>query len=455
MKKKVVLCFFIIFLLFGSDFTFAQQRDTDFASSPNPVGSGARALGMGGAFIGVADDATAASWNPAGLVQLKWPEISVVGNWFHRTEDSTLGTVPESNESQSVSEQDINYLSIAYPFNLFNRNMIVSLNYQHLYDFTREWEFSNQFMADTPAGKLIADDDTNYERDGSLSALGVAYCVQIVPQFSFGFTLNFWEDDLLNNEWEEKTHIMSTQTLQVHGLPPGIPVGPSSVHDYKINDRYSFSGFNANLGVLWHATDKLTIGGVFKFPFTADIRYERRISEKVTDSQGETLDTFSYDYDEELDMPMSYGMGVAYRFSDQFTLSADVYRTEWQDFIYKDSTGNEKSPITNKGPGESDIDATHQIRIGAEYLFIDQTSDYVIPLRGGMFYDPAPAEGGPDDFYGVSLGSGIAVGRYVFDIACQYRFGNDVAESSVRYYDFSFSQDVNEFMMYSSLIIHF
>lgn len=31
------------------------------------MGAGARALGMGGAFVGVADDATAAYWNPAGL----------------------------------------------------------------------------------------------------------------------------------------------------------------------------------------------------------------------------------------------------------------------------------------------------------------------------------------------------------------------------------------------------
>jgi hypothetical protein len=35
------------------------------------IGVGARALGMGGAFVSLADDASAAYWNPAGLVQLR------------------------------------------------------------------------------------------------------------------------------------------------------------------------------------------------------------------------------------------------------------------------------------------------------------------------------------------------------------------------------------------------
>ena len=42
------------------------------------VGSGARAAGMGGAFTAVADDATAASFNPAGLAQLVISEASLV-----------------------------------------------------------------------------------------------------------------------------------------------------------------------------------------------------------------------------------------------------------------------------------------------------------------------------------------------------------------------------------------
>jgi hypothetical protein len=51
-------------------------RPPSIFSAPLARGSGARALGVAGAFTAVADDATAASWNPAGLIQLERPEAS-------------------------------------------------------------------------------------------------------------------------------------------------------------------------------------------------------------------------------------------------------------------------------------------------------------------------------------------------------------------------------------------
>jgi hypothetical protein len=89
--------------------------------------------------------------------------------------------------------------------------------------------------------------------------------------------------------------------------------------------------------------------------------------------------------------------------------------------------------------------------MGAEYLFIQP--QYVIPLRGGVFYDPAPAERSPDHFYGFSVGSGIGIDRFIFDIAYQYRFGNDVGSSILQ--DLDFSEDVKEHTVYASIIIHF
>lgn len=42
------------------------------------IGVGARALGMGGAYVAVADDSTASYWNPAGLPGIKHIEVSAV-----------------------------------------------------------------------------------------------------------------------------------------------------------------------------------------------------------------------------------------------------------------------------------------------------------------------------------------------------------------------------------------
>ena len=441
--KPPILILCALLYMAGTPLTvcFAQQlQRIEIPSSPNPVGSGARAMGMGGAFIAVADDATAASWNPGGLVQLERPEISVVGTYRHRIEDNDFGTNPEASGRQTVSNADLNYLSAVYPFTLYNLNMVVSINYQNLFDFKRRWDFP---LMQSSTG-LSLNRNVSYEQDGNLWAVGLAYCVQVTPRFSFGFTLNFWEELFDDNSW--------TQTTRESGS--GSFEGNPFTFNSKSHDRFSFSGFNANLGILWNITEKLTLGAVLKTPFTADIEHKSEFSSSIefptvpgagSSSSSETSEN------EDLDMPMSYGIGLAYRFSDRLTVSADVTRTEWSDFILEDSQGNKTSPISGKPKSESDVDATHQVRIGAEYLFIEPK--YVIPLRGGLFYDPAPAEGSPDDYYGFSLGSGVGSGRFIFDIAYQYRFGNNVGSSILQNLDYS--QDVDEHTIYMSLIVHF
>ena len=44
---------------------------------------GTRALGMGGAFVAVADDATAGFWNPAGLIKGPMAGLTIAGDTFH------------------------------------------------------------------------------------------------------------------------------------------------------------------------------------------------------------------------------------------------------------------------------------------------------------------------------------------------------------------------------------
>jgi hypothetical protein len=68
--KKSFLIVSVVFLSFTSRLC-ADTGDGGYAGAFLQLGLGARALGMGGAFVGVADDATAGFWNPAGLVQIQ------------------------------------------------------------------------------------------------------------------------------------------------------------------------------------------------------------------------------------------------------------------------------------------------------------------------------------------------------------------------------------------------
>jgi opacity protein-like surface antigen len=55
----------------------AEAEETRYAGDPLLAGAGARSLGMGGAFVALADDATAAYWNPAGLAGQTLTEVQV------------------------------------------------------------------------------------------------------------------------------------------------------------------------------------------------------------------------------------------------------------------------------------------------------------------------------------------------------------------------------------------
>jgi long-subunit fatty acid transport protein len=430
---------FLILAAILASSSFAQEGGIDFTSSPNPLGSGARALGMGGAFIAIADDATAASWNPGGLVQLERPEVSAVGEAVGLKENNQFKERPEGSGEQRSKSASLNYLSAAYPFTFADHNMIVSFNYQHLYDFSRSWQIG--FLATDPYAKS----GWNYKANGGLYAYGLAYAIQLIPQLSFGFTLNFWQDGIYQNGWQ-------TQTIW-HGV---LLYGKNLRYtaDYVRNDHYSFDGFNANLGFLWNITDKLNMGVVFKSPFTASVthdfnavtteNYSGRKRQPAPYLEGGT-DYF------DLGMPMSYGLGFAYRFSDRLTVSADVYRTEWGDFLVTTPDGNQYSALSGLPRDQSHVSATNQAHLGAEYLFI--WPKYTIPVRAGFFYDPGPAENSPDNYYGFSVGTGIGIGRFVFDLAYVYRFGNDVKKTLVE--GVTFSQNVVQHAIYSSLIIHF
>ena len=106
-----------------------DQDELDLTSQSNIVlGVGARALGMGGAFLARPDDATAATWNPAGLSYLRRPEVSVVGNTL--SAHSTLGL-----DTTHGNASTLDFLAITYPLSFGGSAGSAQISYQRAIPF--------------------------------------------------------------------------------------------------------------------------------------------------------------------------------------------------------------------------------------------------------------------------------------------------------------------------------
>lgn len=424
-------------------FGLSLPPSLNFATSPSPVGSGARAAGKAFAFIAVADDATAASHNPGGLVQLERPEVSVVGSYLARLERQDVTQPGTVVENQSLDSVHLNYLSAAYPLQILRRNVVVSLNVQRLFDFTGATKVASRFTTVEGIQRVQS------RQEGGLWTISPALAVQITPTFSLGMAVNIWPD-LFANGWDQQV------TVQGEGrLAKGNQIVPF-VSNGRIREDFRFRGVNVTAGFLWAINQTFTLGGVLRSPFTAAVRRQHASSLTFTLQDGSAPQTTALNFREKLDMdmPLSYGLGFSARLSKLLSLSLDVSRTHWSDFQFElgKSTRAATLLVENGAPAgkgravlNGQSDNTTSVRLGAEYLWI--RSPVVIPFRGGFFYDPEPGDRGTDAFFGLSLGTGLVAGPLLLDVAYLFRTGT-VASSAT-------DTRVQQHTVLASVIYHF
>ncbi len=448
---------------------FEAWAQVDITSSPNIVGSGARALGMGGAFIAIADDATSASWNPGGLTQLERPEVSLVYDFRWNNERFSSISHPEMDGGHDSSYTGFNYASVVYPipWTLGGRNLVLSLNYQRQYDFERRLDFNyHDAVALGRPGVVTRMQQVKYRQKGQLSSLSPAFGFEITQRLSLGVTLNIWNESLLpENKWSTETDI------RIASLFNGRPLG--GLTQYSMREKYTgFRGVNATVGALYRATDQLQFGMVYHTKFTADVDYEQYLH--IFGDQ--TNHIWRERRPQKITFPCAIGLGVAYRFkNDKLTLAMDVTRREWDQFIVRDPKNSQLSHrrtwgATGQPTFQHDIKPTYTVRVGAEYVFVNEKKPIqnMLPsLRAGFFYDPEPAsnrpdrffglgrgDGKPDDYYGITLGAGVLFkNRVNLDAAYIYRWGNNARKDTFGFY--GTDAKVEQHSLYVSTVVYF
>jgi hypothetical protein len=91
---------------------------TKLAGESFATGLGAKALGMGGAFVSIADDASAAYWNPAGLVQPEQRQILLMhserfGNLIDHNCFSFAGPISRDSTEKSAGAISLLWLRVS------------------------------------------------------------------------------------------------------------------------------------------------------------------------------------------------------------------------------------------------------------------------------------------------------------------------------------------------------
>lgn len=378
-------------------FLLAEQSRTAFTVQ----GAGARAIGTGGAFIAVADDASAVSFNPAGLAQLLRPEFSTVGKQLTRRQDFQRFSGPDvsfDDSSSSDRSTSPDFWSFTLPWKHNGLNYTFQLSRQRIFDFS----FSSDREFNSRVGTTPRKNRQYVDQRGGVNLWSAALGAELTPRLLLGGSVNLWR-----GSWSFKSDSLAM-------TPGGAPLT-----ELSFQQDNSFKGFNWSVGTIWRS-EYLNVGAVYRSAFTADYGFTNTVMfEDYTGTTEDTLDqspaqTFR------LEWPESLGAGLGLHLHPRWLVTADWTRIRWSRTTIR-ATGSPYDGLNffdlQAATRTPDIVDFHS---GTEWIaFLGER--VVIPLRAGVFREPQPLvdrrTGEQRVFKGWTAGFGIKSGALTVDVA--------------------------------------
>ena len=233
---------------------------------------------------------------------------------------------------------------------------------------------------------------------------------------------------------------------------------------YEEDSSYDdLGGENVTIGLLYTVNRFIGLGATVDTGWRADARQSRTVRNRITtySADGRTVLNESTTVEREtrrveFNFPLYWAFGIVGRWTPQLHTTLDISQTLWSDFWYRAGGEERVNPLDGSAYGVHTLDDCWAVRMGGEYMLLLPGTE--IPLRGGVSWEQRPAIGTPDAFWGVSLGTGIALGedpgRLILDIAYMYSWGEDVLGSLVPGQE-GLTTDVSKHQGYVSAIWHF
>jgi long-chain fatty acid transport protein len=325
---------------------------------------GARSLGMGGAFVAVADDATAVIANPAGLVILQRPELSAEVKFtrFHNTFNAYSNT-PEEGAVNRVHSRDFDdsvvtpsFFSFVYP----TERVVVAAFVRELINYKSTFDTQGVFNAD-PAGGLnrLLPIKSDLEIQALNFGLGAGLNLEKQNPWlpNIGASLEFSIGRI-------RARLQRFDTVGFTG-PPDF----SSLLSTETVDGTDI-GIGFNVGALWHPLKELGVGAVYRRGPRYDMTYT------ITDSTG-TVTTGPFGFK----VPDVAAAGVSYRFIERLTVAFEATVIQYSQLVK-----NFQTPLADSIATRYKLDDVVELHLGGEYVFF--VKDIPVAARAGFYTNP-------------------------------------------------------------------
>jgi long-chain fatty acid transport protein len=384
---------------------------------------GARSLGLGGAFLGLADDATAAYANPAGLTVLSRPEISLEGrNWSYTQVFTDRGRLTGEPTQRGVdtlsrlhegehesSERGLSFVSLVYPTNRW----AFALYRHELADFAGSFQSQGAFSS---TNNRVSPTQNSISLKIENLGFAVSYRIQ---RLSLGAGLSRYDFSL---DARTRRYQLSLPTSNTE---PGGYAGPPLYVSDNLLDMQFQKGEDHDLGVnagfQLVVGERWRVGGVYRqgpdFDFQAIYRPEK----------GELPDLSDIAREARFATPDVLGLGVAYQPTDFSTIALDYIHVEYSD-LTQHFTHNFSGELPPDERAQFRIDDAREIHLGCERIF--SVGKTLFAARIGAWRDPDHRihYGGETSYYQTLFRSGDDETHYAAGIGyLDQRFQVDAA----------------------------
>lgn len=328
-----------------------------FASGFETTGLGLKARGMGGAFRALANDWTAAYYNPAGYAFVYDNQLGAnVGVMHLRNEltpDYRLGSNYELgffNDQTIYNHHEIYTMPSAgflVRLPLWGET-VFGLSVYQPFDYSISWTlyrtpfaYNDSALSQLPYNQYLNNLDV------------VAFQLTAAREFiedklSIGIGLQFLRGDLaFNNLYMRENPLDSTTYPDVLSDRPY-----DKIPEFTKNDGNGW-GFGLKGGMLWKLNDKMSVAFTASIPFDITIKGTTAFNFIMPSNNGLITDTdttgyqpgkigylfaigdpisFQSDFETKLKLPPSVGAGFTYEVNDKLQLAFDIEYTFWSRF---------------------------------------------------------------------------------------------------------------------------